>query len=299
MSIDHVDWDRIRIFYHVALTQNISHAAEQLNISQSALSRTIQNLENEIGKRLFQRHPRGILLTQDGEVLFSAAKDILARLTHAQQLFDDTKTPRGLLKVTTSVSLANLWLMDYVPEFLEKYPEMQLSVLGYDYELDLKIREADVAIRPAIIDATDLIQQHLMTWHMGLYASPEYLKKFGTPQTTDDLINHRLLQHTDGQVQPHPNLNWILTIGMPPGEPRTPYLTINSVQGLWRATQAGLGIAALSQEYPGLKDLGLVQVLPELKGPELDIYYVYPSYLQHSKRITALGDFLVEKIQKK
>lgn len=295
MYFDSVDWDKIRIFYQVAISKSFTDAAEHLNITQSAISRSIQSFEASLNAKLFHRHARGLILTKDGEIMLEAAREMLATLSRAQRCLGDSEIPRGTLKVATTAALANLWLIECISPFLEKYPEMHLTILGTDREVDLAIREADVAIRPAVEHPSDLIQNYLMTFHIKLYASPAYLQKFGIPKKTEDLDNHRLITFAEESVSPYGNINWPLTIGAKPGHVRKPFLAINSTQGLRRAVEIGLGIAAISEEYPGLnKEYDLVQVLPEIKGPEIDIYYVYPSYLAKSKEVKAFGNLLMD-----
>jgi len=293
---DNVDWDKIRIFYQVAMSKSFTDAAERLNITQSAISRSIQSFEASLNAKLFHRHARGLILTKDGEIMFETAREMLATLSRAQRfLGGNSDIPKGTLKVATTAALANVWLIECMPPFLERYPEVHLTILGTDQELDLAIREADVAIRPAIDPSSDLVQNYLMTFHIKLYASQTYVQKFGIPKKTEDLDHHRLITFAEESVSPYGNINWPLTIGAKPGYIRKPFLAINSTQGLRRAVEIGLGIAAISEEYPGLKkESGLVQILPEIKGPEIDIYYVYPSYLAKSKEINVFGDYLKE-----
>jgi len=174
---------------------------------------------------------------------------------------------------------------------------MKLTILGNDQELDLAIRQADVAIRPAMLHQPDLVQQYLMTWHLKLYASKSYLEQFGVPEKIEDLNDHQLLTFAEDTTSPYGNINWLLRLGAQLNQQRTPYLSINSTQGLQQAAEAGLGIAAISIEYPGLKNSKLIQVLPQVEGPEIDIYYVYPGQLKHSKRVTVLGDYLADVLK--
>jgi DNA-binding transcriptional LysR family regulator len=299
MRLKNNSWDKIKLFYYVATHKNITSAANFLNVSQPALSRSIQILEHTLKTKLFQRIPRGLILTKDGEILFETAKRIVLELSHADMMLNDSDIPRGTLKITTTTALANLWLIEYIPGFLKMYPEMKLTILGNDQELDLTVRQADVAIRPAMLHQPDLIQKYLMTWHLKLYASSSYLKEFGVPKSPEDLNYHHLITFADeDSTSPYGNINWLLRLDAPLNQLREPYLSINSTQGLRRAAEAGLGIAAISEEYPGLKESNLIQVLPDIKGPEIDIYYVYPGQLKHSKRVTVFGEYLLNALKK-
>lgn len=293
-----IDWEKLKTFHCVSMLASFTKAGEFLNISQSAISRQIKDLEYQVGTKLFIRDHRQLILTEEGEILQNSVEKMMSNVEMAYTLIqEESKEPQGVLKITTTNALATLWLAKFTPEFLKNYPKMRLTIIGNDQELDLAIRQADVAIRPYIESQPDLEQKLLTTFHMGLYASPLYLKEFGTPQKPEDLEHHRLLVFGDYSTHPYGNINWILKKGSSPDKERIPYMCINSSQGLMWSAEAGLGIAGLSQEYAG-ENKGLIRVLPHCETPTIDLYYVYPSHFKNSKRITAFGDYLAEKLNK-
>ena len=295
-----MDWDKLRAFHVVARCGSFARAAQEFHLSPSAVSRQIADIEHSLGVSLFNRHPRGLTLTGSGEILFKSTAEVLEKLKETEALLkSDRNEPKGLLRVATTYSLSNAWLTLYLKDFLELYPDIELTIIGNDDELDLQIRQADVAIRTAVPYQPELSQIYLTTFHLRLYAAKSYLEKFGVPEKPEDLDHHRLLVFGDDVAHPYGNINWLLHFGLKKNQPaRTPYLRINSAYGLRRCAESGLGIAAISQEYAILETSDLVPVLPNFVGPSVKIYYVYPKSLQKFKRVTALGDFLKERLEK-
>jgi len=291
-----MDWDKLRIFHAVAEAGSFTHAGEALNLSQSAVSRQISALEESVSVPLFHRHARGLILTEQGELLYRTAHEVFAKLAMAEaQLSESKDRPKGQLKVTTTVALGSTWLTPRMGEFLEVYPDVTVDLLLDDRELDLSMREADVAIRMAPPRQPELIQRHLMTVHMHVYAAPTYIKRYGLPKSADELDNHKVIVYGEETRPPVPDTNWLLRLGIKGDGRRRPCLTVNNVYAIQRAAEAGLGMAALP-EFMVLGNSNLVRVLPELEGPRIDAYFVYPEELRNSKRIQVFRDFLLRKV---
>lgn len=211
------------------------------------------------------------------------------------QLTESKDRPKGQLKVTTTVALGSTWLTPRMGEFVELYPDIAVDLVLDDRELDLSMREADVAIRMAPPRQPELVQRHLLTVHMHVYASPTYIKRHGMPKSAEELEDHKIIVYGDDPRPPVPGINWLLTAGAKKGQPRRPTLTVNNVYAIMRAAQSGLGLAGLP-EFMVQEASNLVQVLPELEGPRFDAYFVYPEELRSSKRIQVFRDFLLRKV---
>ncbi|MFM2045480.1 MAG: hypothetical protein RLY86_4056 [Pseudomonadota bacterium] len=291
-----MDWDKLRVFHAVAEAGSFTHAGETLNLSQSAVSRQISALEESLHVPLFHRHARGLILTEQGELLYRTAREVFAKLSMTEAMLSESKEhPKGPLKVTTTVAFGSTWLTPRVKEFLGLYPDVQLTLLLDDNELDLSMREADIAIRMTAPRQPDLIQRHLMTVRVHLYAHKSYVEKRGMPQTMADLDNHDVIAYPNETKAPVPNINWLLHMGEPPGGERRTVLRVNSLYAISRAVQSGLGIGSLPDYVvDGIPDI--VRVLPETAGPRIDAYFVYAEELRHSKRISVFRDFLVKKV---
>jgi DNA-binding transcriptional LysR family regulator len=291
-----MDWDKLRVFHAVAEAGSFTHAGESLNLSQSAVSRQISALEESLSVPLFHRHARGLILTEQGELLFRTAREVFAKLAMAEGLISESKDrPKGPLKITTTVAFGSIWLTPRIREFLDLYPEIQVSLVVDDSELDLSMREADVAIRMSPPRQPDLIQRHLVSVQVHIYATAEYLQKHGTPQRPDDLEDHRVIVYGEDARPPVPGVNWLLEVGAKSGQDRRPILTVNNTYGMLRAIMSGLGLAALP-DFVANEHSGLVRVLPEVSGPPNEAYFVYPEELRTSKRISVFRDFLLRKV---
>jgi DNA-binding transcriptional LysR family regulator len=291
-----MDWDKLRVFHAVAEAGSFTHAGEALNLSQSAVSRQISALEESLSVPLFHRHARGLILTEQGELLFRTAREVFAKLAMAEGLISESKDrPKGPLKITTTVAFGSLWLTPRIREFLDLYPEIAVTLVVDDSELDLSMREADVAIRMSPPRQPDLIQRHLVSVQVHVYASPEYIKKYGNPQRPEELDDHRIITYGEDSRPPVPGVNWLLEAGAKPGHDRRPILAVNNTYGMLRAVMSGLGIASLP-DFVANEETGLVRVLPDISGPPNEAYFVYPEELRASKRISVFRDFLLRKV---
>jgi DNA-binding transcriptional LysR family regulator len=288
-----MDWDKLRIFHAAAQAGSFTRAGETLGMSQSAVSRQVSALEQELGTPLFHRHARGLILTEEGDLLMHAARDIMLKLEHVRaQLVDSRGQPTGTLRVTTTVGLGSTWLTSRINEFVDLYPGLHLELVLEDAELDIAMRQADVAIRLRAPTQPDLIQRKLFTVHFHLYASPGYIKRFGQPETTDEIDQHRIVVFGDNAPGYLKDLNWLCMAGREPGNPRSASLSVNNVVAIRRAVEKGVGIAMLP-DYIVQPESELVRVLSEYQVPSFDCFFVYPEELRESARVTVFRDFLI------
>ena len=291
-----MDWDKLRVFHADAEAGSFTHAGTALGLSQSAVSRQISSLEESLKVTLFHRHARGLKLTEQGDMLFRTAHDISAKMAMTEAWISESKgSPKGPLKITTTVAFGSVWLTPRMKGFLELYPDIDASVVLADTELDLSMREADVAIRMMPPRQPDLIRRRLMTMHHHVYAAPEYIKEHGIPETAEDLDNHRIVVYGEDARPPVSGLNWLLETGGKPGVRRAATLKVNSIYGIFRAVQSGVGIGSLP-DYMSREAGNLVRVLPEMGGPSYDAFFVYPEELRHSERIGVFRDYLIRRI---
>src|ERR1700761_1683023 len=294
-----MDWDKLRVFQAAADAGSVTHAGETLGLSQSAMSRQVGALEADLGAPLFHRHARGLILTEQGEMLLGAVRDVVLKLDAVRsRLIDSREKPHGELRVTTTLGLGANWLAPRLGEFADLYPEVKLQLLLSDDDLDLGMREADIALRLREPMQPDLIRRRLFTVHFHAYASAEYLKKAGHPRPIEDLDQHRLVAF-GAPTATHflYDLNSLLTIGREPKNPRTPHLSINNLAAIIRAVEHGVGIAVLP-DYCVAPNSGLVRLLPQADMPEMDCFLVYAEEMKNVARVQAFRDFLVSKAQR-
>jgi DNA-binding transcriptional LysR family regulator len=290
---DRMDWDKLRIFHAVADAGSLTHAGDILNLSQSAVSRQIRALEESLNTTLFHRHARGLILTEQGELLFDATSSMRRRIdAAAARIRDSEEEVFGELRVTTTTGFGSLWLAPRLPRLFAQHPDLRIDLMLEERVLDLPMREADVAIRMKEPSQADLIRRRLMSVNMRLYASPRYLAANGTPTDLSEMASHRLIsQHARShQVAAGAQLVQELLANDVPAT-----LTVNNYFGVLQAVLAGLGIGVLpdylTEDFPDL-----VRVLPDVESNEVPVFLAYPEELRHSKRIAVFRDFVLEEV---
>ncbi len=292
-----MDWDKLRVFKAVAEAGSFTHAGENLNLSQSAISRQISSLENSLGLPLFHRHARGLVLTEQGEMLFQTTSDVFDRLQQVQmQLTDSRVLPEGPLTITTVEFIASTWLAPQVSTFKTMYPDIQLTLLLDDRVYDLNRRQADVALRLQKANGSDLIEKHMTTIDFCLCASKSYLDRVGRPKSLDDFSRHLMIGYPQNMHTPFLKPNWIFNrLGIDvTNNPNI--ILINSMHTRYTAVKNGTGISVLPR-YIAYQDNDIEILFPDLDIPAVDMYFVYPQERRNSKRISVLKDFLFHHIE--
>ncbi len=290
-----MDWGKLRIFHAAAEAGSFTQAGEILEMSQSAVSRQVSALEKDLNVILFHRHARGLILTEQGEILHRTAHEVFNKLESVFTRLSDSKSkPSGDLRVTTTLGLGSHWMTQRLGDFIELYPDINLRLMLHYNELDIAMRKADVAIWLREPTHNDLIRRKLFTVHLHLYASISYIKKFGNPRSLEDLVHHRVITFGNDATQQVKALNWLETVYPNGREKLRPALTINSLYGLRRAVKSGIGIAVLPDYIVG-EDNDIIPILRDAELPQLDAYFVYPEELKKAKRVEVFRDFLLAK----
>jgi DNA-binding transcriptional LysR family regulator len=291
-----MDWDKLKIFHAVAQAGSFTEASGTLNLSQSAISRQIQSLELTLKTSLFERHARGLSLTEDGETLFKTANEVIIHLKAVEtSLMEKKDKPSGKLIVTTVVGFGSIWLTPRIKEFMDKYPEMEVEVIVTDKELDLSTREADVAIWMRQPTQLSYIQKKLIDINYHIYGSPKYLEENGYPNTVKDLDKHKFIVYGKGTPSPLSQTDWILKVGKKDSSKRKSVMRVNNIYSLLLAVESGVGLAALPY-YMVQEKSTLVKVLPNIEGPKYEAHFVYPQSLKNVARIKSFRDFIFDKV---
>ena len=284
-----MDWDKLRIFHAVADAGSLTHAGDNLRLSQSSVSRQIRGLEESLNTTLFHRHARGLILTEQGELLFDATNTMNKRIEAATaRIKDSEEEVFGELRVTTTTGIGTLWLTPRLPNLYEKHPELKIDLMMEERVLDLPMREADVAIRMKEPSQEDLIRKRLMFVKVGLYATPDYLQQNGNPASIEDMKNHRLICQNPRSPQVAAGLNLVqrlmtYKIGST--------LTVNNYFGVLQAVSNHLGIGVLP-DYVNEAFDGVIKVLSNVESAAVPVYLAYPEELRHSKRVEAFREFV-------
>jgi len=293
-----MDWDKLKIFHAVAEAGNFTKATYVLNLSQSAISRQIQTLEQELKTQLFERHARGLSLTENGEYLFKTAHEVISKLKDVEStLIDKKNKPSGKLTVTTVVSFGTTWLTPRIQEFMKLNPEIEIELIFDDKELDLSTRQADIGIWMRRPKKLNYIQKKLIDINYHLYGSTKYLERYGHPKNLSDLNKHRFIAYGRGVPSPAFNPDWSLKLGIKDEKKRKPIMKVNSIFGLLLAVQSGVGLAALP-DYITVSVPNIIRVLPNVEGPKTEAFFVYPQSLKDVARIAAFRNFLYSKVSK-
>jgi DNA-binding transcriptional LysR family regulator len=290
-----MDWDKLRIFHAAAEAGSFTHAGDSLRMSQSAVSRQVSALEKDLGVALFHRHARGLVLTEQGDMLYRTASEILNKLATTEALLADTTTkPTGDLRITAPMGLGTVWVPQRLREFVDLYPDIRIELVLADEQLDISMRAADVAIWTSEPEQPDLIRRPLFTMNIHAYASTQYVKKLGAPQSLDDLDKHRIISYS-GTPQAHLSaIRWLEVAGRDEKHPRTPALVANNVLAMKYAIRAGLGVG-LIPDYLTEEGADLVTVLRDVELPNMQIYFCYPEELKTAKKVQVFRDFMVSK----
>lgn len=288
-----MDWDKLRIFHAVADAGSLTHAGDKLNLSQSAVSRQVRGLEEQLNTNLFHRHARGLILTEQGELLFDATSAMIKRLdAAAARIRDSEEEVFGELRVTTTTGFGTLWLAPRLSKLYDTYPDLKIDLMLEERVLDLPMREADVAIRLKEPSQADLVRKRLMTVRMCLYASTDYLKANSPPQTIEEISNHRLICQSTESAQVGAGLNLVQQLML---NDVKSLLTVNNYFGVLQGVLHNVGIGVLpdylTQDFPDL-----VRVLPNVESAEVPVFLAYPEELRQSKRVAAFKDFVQDEI---
>lgn len=288
-----MDWDKLRVFHAVADAGSLTHAGDNIHLSQSAVSRQIRALEESLNTTLFHRHARGLILTEQGELLFDATKSMSKRLEAASARIRDSEDEVfGELRVTTTMGFGSLWLAPRLSTLFLEYPDLNIDLMLGERVLDLPMREADVAIRMKEPSQADLVRKRLMSVQLCLYANKAYVQKNKVPKTLSELRTHRVIfqnvsseQVAAGETLVKELLSYDLK----------KVLTVNNYFGVLQAVRFGLGIGVLP-DYVAIDNPELVRILPEFSSNVVPIFLAYPEELRQSKRIAAFRDFVVNEI---
>tara|TARA_B100000029_G_scaffold364922_1_gene358190 strand:- start:2268 stop:3158 length:891 start_codon:yes stop_codon:yes gene_type:complete len=291
-----MDWDKLKIFHAVAESGSFTKASTVLNLSQSAISRQIQSLENELKIHLFERHARGLVLTDNGEYLYKTAHEVISKLKDVEATLNDEKDKlHGKLTVTTVVSFGTTWLTPRIKEFMSLHPEIEIELIFDDKELDLSTRQADIGIFMRRPKQLNYIQKKLINLHYHIYGSTKYLEKYGHPKNVKDLDKHKFITYGRGAPSPVFNPDWALKLGSKDSKKRKPVMKVNSVYGLLLAVQSGVGLAALP-DYITVNVPNITKVLPDTEGPLTETHFVYPQSLKNVAKVKAFRNFLFSKV---
>lgn len=288
--MEKVDLNKLTTFYYVALEGSYQKAAMHLGIKTPYISKQITSLEESFKCKLFKRSHRSLVLTEDGEKFLKSAQIIVDQVKRLEEISNPDKEEDETIRIVTTTGITILWIVRKLKGFLELHPNYRLRIITTDEKVDFANHIADVAILPKIDSNPNIVHRKMFNFNLKLYASKEYLEKFGTPMVPKDLDHHRLITYYLSEAGHRGNVDWALTLGIENWQPRIPYLVINSAVGQIEAAIQGLGILAIPEEFPYIVPLSLVQVLPN-EGVSIPVYFATPIQKLHLRKVETLETF--------
>jgi DNA-binding transcriptional LysR family regulator len=282
-----MDLSKLRVFYHVAKCRGVSAAARGLELKQSAISQSIKALEEDLGCRLFHRHARGMSLTEEGDILFKAARDAFSHIEVAENIMRERS---GLyqesITIGTTVGLAATYVPSRVVGYCQTYPDAPVRIVEM-HTHDIDNSAADVFICPYIFDKPELVQTPIERFPFKLCAAPSYIEKHGRPQTFQELSQHTLIAFPEDSHNPFNRVDRLLFQDEDSSQQlRRPLIETFTSTSLMYLVSSGVGIGVLSTKMPGAD--GLIDLFPDLPAMEIEIYFVVPKRLAHIERFERL-----------
>ncbi|GAB4350951.1 MAG: LysR family transcriptional regulator [Gammaproteobacteria bacterium] len=289
--------DDMELFLRVVESGSFSAAATYLDSSRSLISKRILALERRLGVRLLNRTTRRLSLTESGELYLDYCRSVVRLREEAEQRIGEMgRSPQGRLRVTMPITFGQLHIAPLLPEFMARYPGIQLDIEAQDGFVDLVASGLDVAIRIGILDDSGLFARQIATTRLIAAASPAYLKQRGTPASPAELRHHNCLTYRHARDR---SSTWRFHgEGKPLVVPVSGTLRADNGLVLMNAAIAGAGIIFLPEfmiRQP-LREGTLVALFPNLAGEELGIYTVHAHRPPTPPKIRAFNDFLREKL---
>ena len=289
--------EELTVFVQVVENGSFSRAAKQLSMANSAVSRVVKRLEEKLGVNLINRTTRQLRLTEEGSQYFRRVQKILQEMAAAEaEMLAVHEVPQGILRVDSAMPMVLHLLVPLAAKFNERYPHIQLSLVSSEGYINLIERKVDIALRAGELDDSGLRARHLFDSHFRVVASPEYLSKHGTPQSTEDLANHQCL----GFIE-HTFLNtWAVFDAQGNPYKISPHFTASSGEILRSLCLSGCGIACLS-DFLVDNDIAEGKLIPLLteqtSNKTLPFNAVYYSDKAVNLRLRVFLDFLVEELR--
>jgi Transcriptional regulator len=286
----------MQLFLRVAELESFSRAADTLGLPKGSVSRQIQALENHLGCRLLHRTTRRVQLTQDGMVYYERAKDLLSNLEELDSMFQsDPTSVSGRLRVDMPVGVARNLVIPRLPAFLQHYPGIELELSSSDRLVDVVREGFDCVVRVGHLKDSGLIARPLGKLTLVNCASPDYLARFGYPESLEDLDAHALVHYSTNlgvrpqgfEVMIDNATRWVNTGGV---------LTVNSTETYHAACLAGLGIIQVPRVgvREALHSGKLIEILPQYRAEPMPVSLIYPHRRNLSRRVHLFMEWLTD-----
>lgn len=289
--------DAMQLFVRIVERRSFTAAAHDMGVPRSTVTEAIKEMEARLGVQLLHRTTRVVRPTLDGQAYYQRCLAILDDIEDADAAFAGAR-PKGRLRVEVQGTLARFFLMPGLPDFLARYPQIELSISERDRWIDLVEEGVDCAVRWGALPDSDLVVRRLGMAKRITCASPEYLKAFGRPNGLRGLKGHRMVgirSMTTGTVRP---LHFVIDGKIQSVAPPTT-LSVTGPESYREATRRGLGLAQMPLFHveEDLQRGSLVEVLADIAVPEVPVSLLYPNSRQLSPRMRVFIDWAVKAFQ--
>ncbi|TFZ50553.1 LysR family transcriptional regulator [Serratia proteamaculans] len=290
---------RLRVFIQVAEVGSFIRASQILLMPKTTVSAAIQQLEHEMGARLFHRTTRRVQLTSDGELLLEKARSLLFDVQALESLFHRQNGPiGGRLTVDVPSRIARRMIVPALPDFFQQYPEIQLFLSASDRSVDLIQEGIDCVVRVGSLSDSSLVSQPLGRLSMINCASPDYLQRYGTPERPAQLAEHWVVGYAQPTLAGADSWQWQQD-GQLFEKTLSSRVTVNNVENYIGCCLVGLGMMQIPrfdvQHY--LDNGSLCEILPQARPPAMSMALLYPHRRQRSARLTAFAEWFSQLIK--
>jgi DNA-binding transcriptional LysR family regulator len=290
-----LDLNDLRVFEKVATVRSFSAAARSLGLPKSNVSRSVARLEEALGTRLFQRTTREVVLTATGAALKDRSAEIMERIKEAVDYVGSlTDAPRGHLRIATGIGFGINVLAEQLPEFLRRYPDVEITLELAGHPADLVAKSIDVAVRLGPLSDSSMVAVRLGAMDRYLCAAPVYLKRRGEPRSPDDISGHDTIEMPAGDGRPR---QWRFTrqdesvvVDL------HPRICVNEALTIYRLVSNGAGLGMISDYLcaSAIKAGRLIRLFPEWTAPPVEVSIVFPSKREIAPTVRAFVDFMTE-----
>ena len=268
-----IDIEKLRSFYYVIREGSLLKAAGVLEKNHTTLSKHLTELEETYNVKLFVRKRKRLELTDKGKELFTLAQSTIPSLENGALEILEPKAQPNTLRILTTTGIIGVWLIAKVKLLINEFPDIKIAIITTNADIDFEASKADIGILTKQ-PSHGLSQKKIRTLHTQLFASPEYLEKYGYPKDIEDLKNHKLISFYSDFEGNIGNVDWHLKRGLPDHSMRESHLSINSGFLLFEAACQGLGIMTLGEEFEYIQKSNLMRIFPNESGPTIDIFYI-------------------------
>jgi len=286
----------LEVFCAVADAGSFSAAGRRLALTPSAVSRTLDRIEERLGARLLLRTTRALTLTTEGQAYLSAARRILADLDEAEEAIADQASPRGRIRVSAAISHGRFCIVPLLGEFVRRYPNILVDINLSDAIVDVTAGQADVAVRGGPLSDSALTARRLSENGRTIVASPAYLARWGVPERPEDLHNHNCLNFSFRRAEPvwpfrQDGVDYALKV--------RGAIEANSAETLAQLAVDGVGIARIGNFSLGdaIAEGRLIPLLEPFNPGDKEVFHaVFIGGANMPARIRVFVDYLVERM---